>query len=211
MLTTCEIGGGTGYNIEAMSQYLDVPTFFKSVYLVDFSPSLCDVAVARFQRLGWKNVKVLCQDARSFRLEDHEETTNGRNTPTSATQNMYGLEEASSETGADIVTMSYSLSMIPEFYSVVDSITTLLAPTGIIGVADFYVQSKIDYQCRNYTGGDIDRHCNWGSRVFWRGWFEIDRVSLEAARRVCWPLLLDDRSLLIELLGLSRIQVRDNH
>ncbi|KAI9660034.1 MAG: hypothetical protein M1821_001386 [Bathelium mastoideum] len=178
-----DIGGGTGYNIEAMSKFLDVPTFFKTVYLVDFSPSLCNVAVARFERLGWHNVKVLCQDARSFRLKDHEETQSGRSTPTSAGKHIYESGEASNANGADLVTMSYSLSMIPEFYSVIDSITSLLAPTGILGVADFYVQSKVDYQCRNYTGGDIDRHCNWGSRVFWRGWFEIDRVSLEAARR----------------------------
>ncbi len=67
-----QIGGGTGYNIEAMSQFVTVPEFFSSVYLVDFSPSLCEVARKRFARLGWKNVKVICQDARLFRLEDHE-------------------------------------------------------------------------------------------------------------------------------------------
>ncbi|KAL9092611.1 MAG: hypothetical protein Q9165_004415 [Trypethelium subeluteriae] len=178
-----DIGGGTGYNVEAMSQFLDVPTFFKSVYVVDFSPSLCKVAIDRFERLGWKNVKVLCQDARSFRLEDHEESESGRNSPTTTTQTKHGLQEGSTSSGADVITMSYSLSMIPEFYPVIDSITSFLAPTGIIGVADFYVQSRADYQSRNYTGGDTDRHCNWGSRVFWRGWFDIDRVSLEAARR----------------------------
>ncbi|KAI9704040.1 MAG: hypothetical protein M1820_005662 [Bogoriella megaspora] len=178
-----DIGGGTGYNIEAMSQYIDVPAFFKSVYLVDLSPSLCEVAVSRFERLGWKNIKVLCQDARSFRLEDHEEGLGGKDTPKSVKQAAYEFQDTPITHGADVVTMSYSLSMIPDFYSVVDSLTNLLAPTGIIGVADFYVQSKIDYQTRNYTGGDIDRHCNWYSRVFWRGWFEIDRVSLEAARR----------------------------
>ena len=37
-----------------MSQFLDVSTAFEAVYLVDFSPSLCKVASARFQRLGWK-------------------------------------------------------------------------------------------------------------------------------------------------------------
>ena len=189
ILITSKIGGGTGYNVEAMLDFLNVPTFFKSVYVVDFSPSLCEVAVARFERLGWKNVKVLCQDARSFRLEDHEEMTNGRDTPTTAAHTTFRSEDTSNKAGADVVTMSYSLSMIPEFYPVVDSITTLLAPMGIIGVADFYVQNRIDYQSRNYTGGDIDRHCNWGSRVFWRGWFEIDRVSLEAARRVSYQSL----------------------
>ena len=66
-----DVGGGTGYNIEAMQVYLDVPTFFRQVYLVDLSPSLLEVARKRFERLGW-DVKLVCQDARSFRLPDFE-------------------------------------------------------------------------------------------------------------------------------------------
>jgi betaine lipid synthase len=80
--------------------------------------------------------------------------------------------------------MSYSLSMIPNYYSVVDSLATTLAENGVIGVADFYVQNEVEYRARNYIGGDFNRHCMWISRVFWRTWFEADRVSLEAARRV---------------------------
>ena len=107
-----KVGGGTGYNIEAMSAHLSVPDFFSSVYLVDFSPSLCEVARKRFARLGWDNVKVVCQDARLFRLEDHEDMTDdgigfsrsptGLNSPTDSSK--FG--------GADLITMSYSLSMI---------------------------------------------------------------------------------------------------
>jgi len=37
--------------------------------------------------------------------------------------------------------------------------------------------------CRNYTGGAFNRHVNYLGRVFWRAWFDADRVSLEAARR----------------------------
>lgn len=168
------MGGGTGYNIEAMSQYVDVPTFFKEVYLVDFSPSLCAVARDRFARLGWTNVKVVCQDARYFNLDEQAGYTKaGRDS-----------SDKSRNRTAEVVTMSYSLSMIPEYYSVVDSVTSILAPNGIVGVADFYVQSEVDYQARNYTGGEFNRHCMWISRVFWRTWFEADRVGLEAARRV---------------------------
>ncbi|KAL1986858.1 hypothetical protein VTN96DRAFT_5511 [Rasamsonia emersonii] len=162
-----DIGGGTGYNIEAMNQFLPVETFFSHVYLVDLSPSLLEVARQRFARLGWKNVTVVCQDAREFRLPGVSE--NGAS--------------KSQEGGADLVTMSYSLSMIPDYYSVVDSLTKLLKPTGIIGVCDFYVQSIVDVSCRNYTGGVFNRHVNWLGRVFWRAWFDFDRVDLEAARR----------------------------
>lgn len=95
-----------------MSKHVSVPEFFSSVYLVDFSPSLCEVARKRFARLGWTNVKVVCQDARLFRLEDHESGISSNNLilPPAALDG-YFLDEKSS-VGADLVTMSYSLSMI---------------------------------------------------------------------------------------------------
>jgi betaine lipid synthase len=77
-----------------MNQFVPVDTFFSHVYLVDLSPSLLEIASQRFKRLGWKNVTVVCQDARQFRLPG----TAG---------------DAEGPGGADIVTMSYSLSMIP--------------------------------------------------------------------------------------------------
>lgn len=95
-----------------MSEYVDVPEFFSSVYLVDFSPSLCDVARKRFARLGWKNVKVVCQDARSFRLEDHQGDayeSGGYTRPQTAS---YYANRTSNFGGADLITLSYSLSMI---------------------------------------------------------------------------------------------------
>jgi betaine lipid synthase len=114
-----DIGGGTGWNIEAMSGFVSVPDFFSSVYLVDFSPSLCEVARRRFARLGWTNVKVICQDARSFRLEDHEgadnkgdgEVTTAVARPRSASATYYD-QGRPSVGGADLLTLSYSLSMI---------------------------------------------------------------------------------------------------
>ena len=88
-----------------------------------------------------------------------------------------------------------------DYYSVIDSLTTLLNPNGIIGVCDFYgkriataavrvspltllvVQSIVDVASRNYIGGAYHRHVNWLGRLFWRAWFDVDRVGLEAARR----------------------------
>ncbi|KAH7139259.1 hypothetical protein B0J11DRAFT_39281 [Dendryphion nanum] len=170
-----DIGGGTGHNVEQMNSFVSVPEFFRSVYVVDLSPSLCEMARKRFERLGWKNVKVICQDARAFRLHEHEGESHVRKQRNSFDDTDVG--------GAELVTLSYALSMIPEFYPVIDSIASLLSPNGVAGVIDFYVQNQVDYQSRNYTGGVIDRHCMWISRVFWRTWFEIDRVNLEPARR----------------------------
>ncbi len=86
-----------------MSAFVDVPEFFSAVYLVDFSPSLCEVARKRFERLGWTNVTVVCEDARKFRLEG---------SPTRSPALSYFDQKRPEHGGADLVTMSYSLSMI---------------------------------------------------------------------------------------------------
>ena len=146
LLMSDQVGGGTGYNIEQMAQFVDVPNFFSAVYLVDLSPSLCSVAQDRFTRLGWKNVYVLCQDARNFRIYD------------SSSKSKQGDKEKE-ERCADLITMSYSLSMIPEYYSVLDTLSGRLTENGVLAVADFYVQSQIDFRSRNYLGAEINRHC----------------------------------------------------
>lgn len=151
-----DLGGGTGYNIEVMDKLVGVEEFFEHVYLIDLSPSLCEVARRRVEAFGWTNVTVLCQDARAVQFQSRT---------------------------ADLITMSYSLSMIPDFYSVVDQVTNLLAPKGVFGICDFYVQSIVDVSSRNYTGGTINRHVNWLGRMFWRTWFDADRVNLDAGRR----------------------------
>ncbi|KAG5959116.1 hypothetical protein E4U57_000948 [Claviceps arundinis] len=178
-----DIGGGTGWNIEAMGRFVNVPDFFSHVYLVDFSPSLCGVARKRFERLGWKNVTVVCEDARKFRLEDYESGMSPAQNLLRSPLLSYFKQQNPRQGGADLVTMSYSLSMIPDYYSVIDSVISLLSPDGIFGVVDFYVQNKVDYSFRNYTGGALDRHVNALSRMFWRAWFDLDRVALEPGRR----------------------------
>ena len=93
-----------------MGAFVPVESFFSHVYVVDLSPSLCDVARQRFARLGWKNVTVVCQDARKFRLP------NGEKGVMKLSQSEIGSYPAAagvSQGAADLVTMSYSLSMIP--------------------------------------------------------------------------------------------------
>lgn len=112
MLMSPQVGGGTGWNIEAMAEFVNVPEFFSQVYLVDFSPSLCDVAKRRFERLGWSNVRVVCEDARKFRLEDYEDDLPGDKTPTRSPALGYFAQKRAEHGWADLVTMSYSLSMM---------------------------------------------------------------------------------------------------
>ncbi|OCH86134.1 S-adenosyl-L-methionine-dependent methyltransferase, partial [Obba rivulosa] len=167
-----DIGGGTGYNIEKMNAFVPIAEFFSAIYLVDLSPSLCAVARERFAALGWNNVHVVCEDARTFSFARTEKAG-----PSSKS------ESQRHHTKADYISMSYSLSMIPDFYSVLDSMVDLLAPLGVISCVDFYVQSASSYSLRTFTGGHHLRHVNWFSRFFWRNWFRFDRVHLDEGRR----------------------------
>ena len=72
----------------------------------------------RVKQKGYKNVEVIAADACTFSLDG-------------------GLE-------ADLVTFSYSLSMIPDFHTAIDNAVTLLGPQGIVGIADFTTSLKHD-------------------------------------------------------------------
>lgn len=70
-----DIGGGTGMNIESMGTALaklrpGVGLFdvFERIYLLDLTPSLCEVARKRFAKLGW-DVDVVEGDAGTWRPE----------------------------------------------------------------------------------------------------------------------------------------------
>ena len=43
---------------------------------------------------------------------------------------------------ADVVTFSYALSMIPNFFAAVDQALNYLDDAGIVGACDFYVSAK---------------------------------------------------------------------
>lgn len=94
-----DIGGGTGWNIEKMDEYLP-HTYFDKIYLVDLCEPLLEVARKRFAAKGWKNVHVLCQDASRFVLPEWESGE---------------LDPRGSLTA---ITLSYSLSMVRAVLSV---------------------------------------------------------------------------------------------
>lgn len=160
-LVWVDLGGGTGWNIEYMNTIMPLKKHFSAVHLVDLSPSLCKVAQNRIKKLGLENVVFIhCCDVNEFVLTGKK---------------------------ADFISLSYSLSMIPNFFATIDKACEMLDPQfGITGVVDFYTQSQSNYSTptRIYTlGGELWRHVPWVSRTFWRLWFEFDRVFLDPARR----------------------------
>jgi betaine lipid synthase len=146
-----------------MNEIFPLRKYFRKIYIIDLSPSLCNIARERVRRLHLADlVHVLCDDAVSFDLP--------------------GIIDP--EGTIDLFTMSYSLSMMPSYapyrakltryFAVIDKIDKLLSPNGVFGVADFYVAGRhafADHVDRDY--GVESRHVNWLSRQFWRIWYTV--------------------------------------
>jgi S-adenosylmethionine-diacylgycerolhomoserine-N-methlytransferase len=130
--------GGTGSNLEYFGSRIQQ---LRKIYIVDLSRSLLDVAKQRIQREGWDNVETVEADATIFQPADGP---------------------------VDVVTFSYSLTMIPDWFAAIDNARAMLKPGGLIGVVDFYVSRK-------YPGDGLKRH-GWFTRNFWPVWFSGDNV-----------------------------------
>lgn len=135
-----DLGGGTGSNIEALGDRL---ASFDKVTIVDLCPSLLEAARRRIARLGWANVETALADVTTY------DPPGGP---------------------VDVVTFSYSLTMIPDWFSALERAVALLRPGGVIGVVDFYVSRK-------WPAGGMARHAAL-RRWFWRSWFACDNVLL---------------------------------
>ena len=135
-----DLGGGTGANLEWLEDRLSM---LRRVYVVDLSTPLLNIARQRIKERGWRNVDVVRDDATVFRPVEEK---------------------------VDVVTFSYSLTMIPEWYAALSNAAAMLKPGGFIGVVDFYVSRK-------YPREGLVRH-RWPTRTFWPLWFGADNVFL---------------------------------
>ena len=135
-----DMGAGTGENAENWGERLKD---FSRAYLVDLSSSLLKVADQRVAERRWQNVATVHADATKFLPPE-------------------GL--------ADIVTFSYSLTMIPDWFLALDQARRMLKPGGILGVVDFFV-------ARKWPADGLKKHA-WSTRTFWPTWFANDNVFL---------------------------------
>lgn len=110
--------------------------------VVDLCPPLLEVARRRFARLGLPQAHAIAADATTYRPAQP----------------------------ADVVTFSYALSMIPDWFRAVDNAVAMLRPGGTLAVADFYVGRKHPAPGRRRHG--------WFTRHFWPTWFAWDNVQL---------------------------------
>ncbi|KAJ7647411.1 hypothetical protein FB45DRAFT_893372 [Roridomyces roridus] len=160
-LVWIDIGGGTGHNIELMDKHMQISQF-DAIYLIDLCEPLLQIARKRFAKRGWTNVTVLCQDASSFTIPEWEHTD--------------------PKGSVSFITLSYSLTMIPSFYPVLDRVEHVLSPDGLLSVVDFYTAGKQPSLHEKAIGG-TSKECGWLSRTFWLIWFDFDHVNLSPARR----------------------------
>lgn len=133
-----DLGGGTGSNLEFVGDRIGQ---LQQVYLVDLAPSLLKIAERRIGDRGWSNVETVEADATRYRPPEQL---------------------------VDVVTCSYSLTMIPDWFAAVQNAFDMLKPGGLMGVVDFYVSRK-------HPDDDFRRH-RFFTRHFWRTWFDGDNV-----------------------------------
>jgi S-adenosylmethionine-diacylgycerolhomoserine-N-methlytransferase len=138
-----DLGAGTGENLERVG---DRASQLFQMHWVDLSTSLLNIARKRAQDSEWANqIQIHEADATNLDLQD-------------------GI--------ADVVTMSYSLTMIPDWFAAVETAQRLLKPGGQLGVVDFFVSRK-------YPPSDEVRHGGC-TRLFWPAWFGWDNVNPSA-------------------------------
>jgi len=137
-MTWVDMGGGTGSNLEFIAEKLPD---LHTAYIVDLSPSLLKVAQRRVAAKGWSNVQTVQADATRWQPESG---------------------------GVDVVTFSYSLTMIPDWYLAIENAIGMLKPGGVLAVVDFYVSRK-------FPAAGAKRH-PWFTRSFWPVWFASDNV-----------------------------------
>mmetsp|Transcript_8519 Transcript_8519/g.11242 ORF Transcript_8519/g.11242 Transcript_8519/m.11242 type:complete len:312 (+) Transcript_8519:137-1072(+) len=144
-ITWVDLACGTGANVENFATNVKDGKFGK-IYLVDLCQPLCQVAKReRAEKYNSKKeiVHVVHGDVTDFNLK--------------------GLPEPGT---VDLVTISYSLVMIPDWPKALEQAKRLLKPkTGIFAVCDFTVVP--------------DQQAPW-SRAFWKRTFEKDHVFLNA-------------------------------
>jgi S-adenosylmethionine-diacylgycerolhomoserine-N-methlytransferase len=112
-----------------------------SLRIIDLCPSLLATADERIRNNGWANVQTTLADATAYEPPDGP---------------------------VDVVTFSYSLTMIPNWFQALERAYAALKPGGVIGVVDFYVSRK-------WPMPDMRRHSNF-QRFFWPTWFGHDNV-----------------------------------
>ena len=150
-LVWVDVGGGTARNLE----YFTLETIrqnFKKIYIVDISASLLEVARARVITMGLQDIVVVVE---------HDFTDSS----------VFTVLPAIST--ADIVTFSYSFSMIPKQQVAMTTASKLLKKGGVVAIADFFLKGNYD-DCLP----PLSKSARGIESLLHKKWFELDHVHL---------------------------------
>ena len=140
-----------------MQQVEVIKKYFKAIYVVDVSSSLLEVAQKRVKAMELtKIVHLIEQDFTSPMIFKTIPFLEGK---------------------VDMVTFSYSLSMIPDKIAALNNALKFLQPNGhgAVGLADFYL---VRHENRDETLPFVLSNLRKMEALFHRKWFEQDRVHL---------------------------------
>jgi betaine lipid synthase len=155
-----DVGGGTARNLEFFTVDI-IRKYFKKIVILDISASLLEIAQQRINKMGLNDIVTVveadCTDDAS-------------------------LSKIPVELGTvDIITMSYSLSMIPNQQAAINNSTKLLKGSGqgILAIADFFLEGNHD-DClprfpRKFRRFESSCH---------KAWFAMDHVHLLGERQL---------------------------
>mmetsp|Transcript_9481 Transcript_9481/g.26967 ORF Transcript_9481/g.26967 Transcript_9481/m.26967 type:complete len:200 (-) Transcript_9481:92-691(-) len=152
-----DLGGGTASNVEFFSKSV-MTDWFDKVYVVDLTPSLAKVAKKRVADNKWGGkVEIILGDATDPKLE--------------------GLPPSGS---CDVVSISYAVTMIPNWKDVLQNAYRLLKPGGHICVCDFTLDAKSQWSA---------------SKKFWKYLFSTDHIYLNEEHITTLQTMFEEKHL----------------
>eukprot|EP00168_Porphyra_purpurea_P017024 TRINITY_DN5717_c0_g1_i1.p1 TRINITY_DN5717_c0_g1~~TRINITY_DN5717_c0_g1_i1.p1 ORF type:complete len:619 (-),score=110.60 TRINITY_DN5717_c0_g1_i1:893-2749(-) len=146
-----DIGGGTARNLEFFPVEV-IRKYFKEIVICDISASLLEMAQKRINAMGIQDIA---------RVVEHDVTA----------QSMFSVLPAAGT--VDMITMSYSFSMIPDQKAAMANATKLLKKGGHVGLADFFLKGNYD-DCLS----PLFRRLRAVESILHKAWFAMDHVHL---------------------------------
>lgn len=155
-----DVGGGTARNLEFFPVEI-IRKYFKSIIILDISASLLEIAKKRVELMKLDDIVKVVEHDFTARLPEVLASLK--------------IKEGT----VDVVTMSYSFSMIPKQADAIANATKLLKPNGLIAIADFFLKGRYDDCLPN-----MSRRLRKLESLFHKAWFACDHVHLLADKKL---------------------------
>jgi len=155
-----DLGGGTARNLEFFTPET-IRKYFKKIVIVDISASLLEMAQKRIEKMGISDIACVVE---------HDVTL----------QSVFAVLPKEAQQGkVDVITMSYSFSMIPDQRAAMANATKLLKAGGHVGIADFFLKGNYD-DCLS----PLFRRLRAVESLAHKAWFAMDHVHLLADKQL---------------------------